>query len=183
MFKVWFCVVGNSTLFQKGVASLYIVLRSLRSCVKKGMILGPVLPTARRLAGEKLSRPHSQAVGKISGILARKMWIRQLFTRSSIVPKIDMGKGLEYSQGVFHWVYCLHSEQDCFEGTHFLSMWLEIHFLMAIFFPNWHSLHVFTADHHCLQVLKKSWNMWVPDYIGFWWRLILFECFFNASDV
>ena len=62
----------DSTLFQ-GEFSLYVVLRSLMNCVKKGMILGPVLPTARRLAGEKLSRPHSQAVGKISGILAQKM--------------------------------------------------------------------------------------------------------------
>lgn len=47
----------DSTLFQ-GEFSLYIVLRSLMNCVKKGMILGPVLPYGGDLQ-VKNSRGHT----------------------------------------------------------------------------------------------------------------------------
>ncbi len=115
----------------------------------------------------------------------RLMWIRELNT-IIIVLKIDMGE-------VWNRIDCFHSDQECFEGTHFLSTWLEIHFLTAIFFPNCHSLHVFTTDHVCLQVLKKSWNMWGTRILGFefpecrmntsgvWCCLIVFQCLWRPT--
>ena len=56
----------DSTLFQ-GEFSLYIVLRSLMNCVKKGMILGPVLPGDLQVKNSRGHTPKQLAKSRESG--------------------------------------------------------------------------------------------------------------------